>query len=72
MDWHDIEERWPRYRSRASEQWGGLTDEDLDGAGGRREDLIAAIQFRYGVDLDQAMAQVQEWFADLRSEELTR
>lgn len=72
MDWDDIEEEWSRYRRRASEQWGGLTDEDLEDAGGRREDLIAAIQLRYGVDRDQAVAQVQGWFADLRSEGLTR
>ena len=39
MDWNGIEGNWKQLKGRAKEQWGQLTDDDLDVAAGQREAL---------------------------------
>ncbi len=48
-------------RRNRSEQWGKLTDDDLDVVAGRRDQLAGKIQQRYGVAKDEADRQVAEW-----------
>jgi uncharacterized protein YjbJ (UPF0337 family) len=46
---------------KAQEQWGKLTNDDLDVVAGRREHLAGKIQERYGVAKDEAEKQLAEW-----------
>jgi CsbD-like len=37
MDWNRIEWNWKQFKGKIKEQWGHLTDDDLDKIAGKRE-----------------------------------
>ncbi|MDZ7589879.1 MAG: CsbD family protein [Rubrivivax sp.] len=61
MNWDRIEGHWKQLSGQAKEQWGKLTDDDLDVVAGRREQLAGTIQARYGVAKEDAEKQIAEW-----------
>ena len=61
MNWDRIEGNWKQFKGHAKEQWGNLTDDDLDKAAGRRDQLAGRIQDRYGVQRDEADRQIDTW-----------
>ncbi len=54
---------WKQIKGKVREQWGKLTDDDLDVAEGRREQLVGKIQEHYGVAKDEAEKQLNEFEA---------
>jgi len=61
MNWDIIKGNWKQVTGQVKEQWGKLTDDDLDVVAGRREQLAGKIQERYGVALNDAEKQIAEW-----------
>ena len=61
MNWERIEGNWKQLKGKVIEQWGQLTDDDLDVIAGKREQLAGKLQERYGIAKDEAEAQVKEW-----------
>jgi uncharacterized protein YjbJ (UPF0337 family) len=61
MDWSRIEGNWNQLKGKIKEQWGNLTDDDLDQISGKREQLIGKIQDRYSVNKDAASKLVDDW-----------
>jgi uncharacterized protein YjbJ (UPF0337 family) len=61
MNWDRIQGNWREFKGKAKQQWGELTDDDLDVVDGRREELAGKIQNRYGIAKDEAMRQIDEW-----------
>jgi uncharacterized protein YjbJ (UPF0337 family) len=61
MDWNRVEGNWKKLRGRAKQQWGKLTDDDLTASAGRRDELVGKVQERYGIAMDAASKQVDEW-----------
>jgi uncharacterized protein YjbJ (UPF0337 family) len=61
MNWDRIEGNWKQFRGKAQQQWGKLTNDDLDQVEGRRVELIGKIQERYGIAKDEAERQVDTW-----------
>jgi len=61
MNWDRIEGNWKQLLGKAKEQWGQLTDDDLNVVAGRRDQLAGKIQERYGVAVDVAQKQIAEW-----------
>lgn len=61
MNWDRIEGAWREYKGKAKQQWGKLTDDDLDQIEGSREELAGRIQNRYGIAKDEAERQIDEW-----------
>ncbi len=59
--WQKIKGSWTQTKGAVKEQWGKLTDDDLMEIQGRREKLVGKIQTRYGINHDQAEAQVAGW-----------
>ena len=47
MDWNRVEGNWKQVKGKVKEQWGKLTDDDLDVINGRRDQLEGKIQERY-------------------------
>ena len=37
MDWDQIEGKWKQVKGQAQQQWGDLTDDDLDRVDGKRD-----------------------------------
>ena len=56
-----LEGRWRELRGKIQEQWGRLTDDDLDVIKGRLEMLAGRIQQIYGISMDEAERQVRKW-----------
>ena len=61
MNWQRIEGNWKQLKGKVVEQWGKLTDDDIDLVEGRREQLAGKIQERYGIARDEAERQVSDW-----------
>lgn len=61
MNWDRIEGNWKQLKGKALEQWGRLTNDDLDVVAGRRDLLAGKIQERYGVAKDEAERQISQW-----------
>jgi uncharacterized protein YjbJ (UPF0337 family) len=61
MNWDRIEGNWKQFKGQARQQWGKLTDDELDKVEGRREELVGRIQERYGIARDEAERQVRDW-----------
>ena len=63
MNWDRIEGQWSQVKGKACEQWGKLTDDDVDVVAGKRDQLAGKIQERYGVAKDEAEKQLTAWQA---------
>ena len=50
---------WKQFRGNMIEQWGKLTDDDLDVAAGRRDQMVGKLQQRYGLAKDEAERQMK-------------
>lgn len=48
-------------KGKLQEQWGKLTDDDLDVIAGKRDQLIGKIQEYYGLARDEAEKQIARW-----------
>jgi len=54
---------WKQLKGKVKEQWGELTDDDLDQIDGKRDQLIGKIQERYGHAKDEVEKKVDAFFA---------
>ena len=61
MNWDRIQGNWKQLKGKVHEQWGKLTDDDIDVIEGRREQLAGKIQQSYGVTKDEAERQISDW-----------
>lgn len=68
MNWDRIEGNWKTFKGKVKEQWGKLTDDDLDRAAGKRDQLAGRIQERYGIAKDEADRQLTEWVDEQRED----
>ncbi|WP_347270217.1 CsbD family protein [Rhizorhabdus histidinilytica] len=62
MDWNRVEGNWKQLKGRIKEQWGKLTDDDLDQIAGRRDQLEGKIQERYGIEKDRVKQDIDDWY----------
>jgi uncharacterized protein YjbJ (UPF0337 family) len=62
MDWNRVEGNWKQAKGKIKEQWGKLTDDDLDVINGQRDQLEGKIQERYGYARDQVRRDVDDWY----------
>ena len=65
MNWDIVQGKWKQITGAAKENWGKLTDDDLDQAAGQRDKLIGKIQEKYGIARDEAEKQVDAWSSKL-------
>jgi uncharacterized protein YjbJ (UPF0337 family) len=56
-----FEGNWKQIKGKVKEQWGKLTDDDLDRIDGKREQLVGRIQERYGIERDAAEERLREF-----------
>jgi uncharacterized protein YjbJ (UPF0337 family) len=61
MDWDRVAGNWKQVKGRVKEQWGKLTDDDVDAINGRRDQLEGILQQRYGYAKDQVRSDVDSW-----------
>jgi uncharacterized protein YjbJ (UPF0337 family) len=61
MNWDQIEGKWKQIKGSAKQQWGKLTDDDLDFISGSKDKLIGRLQERYGIQKEDAQARATAW-----------
>jgi len=61
MNWNQIEGNWKQFKGIAKQQWGKLTDDQLDVIAGKREQLSGKIQEAYGMTKDETEKQLSDW-----------
>ena len=57
MNWSTIEAKWNDYKGEAQKQWSKLTDEQINGTMGSRNQLSARLQQAYAVTEAEAIAR---------------
>ncbi len=67
-----LQGQWKQLRGKVKEQWGELTNDDLDRINGRRDQLIGMLQERYGWTKDQATREVDNHLAQMGQSTPTR
>lgn len=63
MGYKYYEGNWGEMRARAKLQWGKVSYDELEQTKGNFDELADIIQERYGLDRDDAMAQVEDFFS---------
>jgi uncharacterized protein YjbJ (UPF0337 family) len=63
MNWNVIEGNWKQVKGTVKQQWGRLTDDQLEMVSGKRDQLVGKIQECYGIARDEAERQVTNWEA---------
>lgn len=59
MNWDTVEGNWTtQLKGKVREQWGKITDDEIDVVAGKRDQLVGIIQKRYGIAKDEAERQV--------------
>jgi uncharacterized protein YjbJ (UPF0337 family) len=61
MNQDRIQGRWKLLKGKLKEQWGKLTEDDLDVIAGRRDQLLGRIQQRHGLAKDDTDRQARAW-----------
>jgi len=56
-----MEGNWKQFKGKVKEQWGKLTDDDLDVIAGRRDQLTGKLQERHGLARDEAERQIKDF-----------
>jgi uncharacterized protein YjbJ (UPF0337 family) len=57
---HRAEGNGKQFKCKVQQQWGKLTDDELDKIAGKRDQLVRRVQKRYSVKKDEAEKQVMD------------
>jgi uncharacterized protein YjbJ (UPF0337 family) len=71
MNWDQVAGKWKQVRGSVRQQWGKLTDDDLEQIAGNRDKFIGVLQERYGIAKDEAQRQADDWLKSFRETEAT-
>ena len=61
MDNSVLEGQWRQLRGKIQEEWGDLTDDDLDRANGKYDQVVGILQQRYGYSKADAEARLSRF-----------
>jgi uncharacterized protein YjbJ (UPF0337 family) len=61
MTWDQIEGNWLHFKDLLRHNWAKLTDEDITRINGRRDELAARLQARYGFARSEAEREIGAW-----------
>ncbi|ANO52709.1 CsbD family protein [Woeseia oceani] len=61
MNEDTIKGNWNELKGKVKEQWGRLTDDEIEQIDGKSDQLVGAIQKHYGRSVDEAKREIDEW-----------
>jgi uncharacterized protein YjbJ (UPF0337 family) len=67
-----LEGKWTQLKGHVKEQWGKLTDDEIDQIAGKKDQLVGKIQERYGLAKDAAERQIDDWIARQSADDVAR
>ena len=62
-----FEGKWNQIKGKIKQQWGDLTDDDLDRISGKRDEIVGLVQERYGWDRARAESEFDRFMQDQKS-----
>ncbi len=57
--------KWKQIRGRVREQWGKLTDNQVDQINGNYDRLVGTLQENYGYTREKAMEEADRWIDNM-------
>ncbi len=69
MNRDTLKGQWTQLKGKIRQQWGKLTDDEIDQVQGSAEQLIGRIQERYGRSREQAEQEVDRWLGSQGADE---
>lgn len=72
MNWEQVQGDWLKLRGKVKEQWGRLTDDDLDVINGQRDQLVGVLQKAYGKQKEAIEREVDDFFRTFPREPASR
>ena len=61
MDWNQAKGSWNEVKGQVKQHWGQLTDDDLMQISGDKDQLVGALQRRYGYTKDRAKQELDSF-----------
>lgn len=68
MNSDQFEGKWKQLKGSVKQRWAKLTDDDVTGLSGQKDQLIGKLQERYGITREQAENEADEWASATRSD----
>ena len=65
-----LEGQWKQLKGKVKQQWGRLTDDELDVVNGRYDELAGLIQERYGYSRDEAANELDMFLSNLDTRDM--
>lgn len=56
--------KWAQLKGKIKQQWGDLTDDDLDRISGKRDEIVGLVQERYGWERAKAESEFDRFMQD--------
>ncbi len=63
IDENVLEGKWNQIKGQIKQQWGELTDDDIDRIRGNREEMIGVLQEKYGKSREEAEEELDEFLS---------
>jgi uncharacterized protein YjbJ (UPF0337 family) len=57
--------KWNQLKGKVKQQWGELTDDDLDRISGKRDEVLGLMQERYGWERSKAESELDNFLKKL-------
>jgi len=61
MNWDQVAGQWKQLTGSIKQEWGKLTDDDLDYIGGTKDRLVGRLQQKYGLAREEADRRADDW-----------
>ena len=61
MNWDTIKGQWRQFKGKVQEQWGELTDDEVDQIAGKKDVLVGKLQEKYGYARDRAEKEADDF-----------
>jgi uncharacterized protein YjbJ (UPF0337 family) len=65
MNWDQMQGKWKQMKGSVRQEWGNLTDNDLEVIAGSRDKLVGALQERYGFVKEEAQNRADDFIKKL-------
>ena len=69
MNWDVIKGNWTQLKGKVREQWGDLTDDEVDKVAGEKDQFVGMLQTKYGKARDETEREVDHWAESLTEDD---
>ncbi len=65
MNWDQVTGQWEQLKGQVRQKFAKLTDDDMEGIRGRRQELVGKVQERYGIAKEEAERRLDDVISSL-------